>query len=53
MAAAHSSFLAWKTPRAEEPAGYSPWDHKELDISEQLTLSSLPYFQMGGWFSKY
>ena len=48
MAAAHSNFLAWRTPQAEEPAGYSPWGRKELDIPEQLTLSSLPYFQMGG-----
>ena len=25
---AHSSILAWRTPWTEEPAGYSPWDHK-------------------------
>ena len=23
-------------------AGYSPWDHKESDMTEQLTLFSLP-----------
>ena len=26
-----SSILAWKTPWTEEPVGYSPWGHKELD----------------------
>ena len=29
--AIHSSILAWKIPWAEEPGGYSPWGHKELD----------------------
>ena len=29
--ATHSSILAWRLPWTEEPAGYSPWDHKELD----------------------
>ena len=47
MAAAHSSILAWRIPRTEKPGGYSPWSCKELDTTEQLTLSSLPYFQMG------
>ena len=31
----HSSILAWKIPWTEEP-GYSPWDHKESDTTEQL-----------------
>ena len=26
-----------KIPWTEEPVGYSPWIHKELDIAEQLT----------------
>ena len=34
--ATHSSTLAWRTPWTE---GYSPWGRKELDTSEQLTLS--------------
>ena len=32
--ATHSSILVWKIPRTEEPAGYSPWGHKELDMTE-------------------
>ena len=37
--ATHSSVLAWKI-WMEEPGGlYSSWDHKELDKTEQLTLS--------------
>ena len=33
--APHSSILAWKIPRAEEPGGYSPWGPKELNMPEQ------------------
>ena len=37
---AHSSFLAWRIPWTEEPGGlYSPPGCKELDMTEQLTLS--------------
>ena len=36
--ATHSSVLAWRIPWTEEP-GYSPWGHKESDMTEQLTLS--------------
>ena len=32
--ATHSSIPAWKIPWTEE--GYSPWDHKKLDTTEQL-----------------
>ena len=36
--ATHSSFLAWKIPWTEEPAGlYSPRGRKESDTTEQLT----------------
>ena len=36
----HSSILAWRIPWREEPGGlHSPWGHKELDMSERLTLS--------------
>ena len=36
----HFSILAWRIPRTEEPGGlHSPWGPKELDTSEQLTLS--------------
>ena len=34
--ATHSSILAWKIPWTEEPVGYSPWGHKELDSTERL-----------------
>ena len=32
--ATHSSILAWRILWTEEPAGYSPWGHKESDTSE-------------------
>ena len=39
--ATHSSILGWEIPWTEERslAGYSPWGHKESDMTEQLTLS--------------
>ena len=37
--ATHSSILSWRSPWTEEP-GYSPWSHKESDMTEQLTLSA-------------
>ena len=36
--ATHPSFLAWRVPWTEEPGRYSPWGHKESDMTEQLTL---------------
>ena len=35
--ATHSSILAWRIPRTEEPGGYSPWGPKESDMTEGLT----------------
>ena len=32
--ATHSSILAWESPWTEEPGGYSPWGHEELDMTE-------------------
>ena len=32
--ATHSSILAWRIPWTEEPGGYSPWSHKESDLTE-------------------
>ena len=29
----HSSILAWEIPLTEEPGGYSPWSHKESDMT--------------------
>ena len=39
--ATHFSILAWRIPWTEEP-GYSPWGHKESDMTEQLILSPSP-----------
>ena len=41
--ATHSSILAWKIPWTEEPVGYSPWGHKELDMTERL------HFKLWDW----
>ena len=32
--ATYSSILPWRIPWAEEPGGYCPWGHKELDMTE-------------------
>ena len=47
--ATHSSILSWRTLWTEEPGGlYSPWDRKESDVTEQLTLHfSFSYFFFG------
>ena len=37
--ATHSSILAWRIHGQGSLAGYSPWGHKELDMTEWLTLS--------------
>ena len=34
--ATHFSILAWRIPWTGEPG--SPWGHKELDMTEQLSL---------------
>ena len=38
--AAHSSILAWKIPWTQSLVGYSPWGHKESDMTEQLHFLS-------------
>ena len=36
----HSSVLAWRIPQTEEPGRlHSPWDQKQSDTTEPLTLS--------------
>ena len=35
--ATHSSILASRIPWTESLVGYSPWSHKELDMTEQLS----------------
>ena len=37
--ATHYGLLKWRIPWTEEPGGYHPWGCKELDTTEQLTLS--------------
>ena len=34
--ATHSSMLAWRIPKTEQPGGatYSPWGHQESDMIE-------------------
>ena len=37
--ATHSSILAWRIPRTEEPGGlHSPQGHKQSDMTEGLTI---------------
>ena len=45
--AAHSSILAWRIlmDRGAWQAAYSPWRHKELDTTEQLSTLSLKYYR--------
>ena len=42
--ATQSSILAWRIPWTEEPAGYSPKGHKELDTTKRLNTF---HFQSG------
>ena len=35
--ATHSSILAWRIHGQRRLAGYSPWGHQELDMTELLT----------------
>ena len=48
--ATHSSILAWEIPWTQEPGG--PWGRKELDMTEQPTLS-LFTFKCCVWFFLY
>ena len=34
----HSSILAWRIPRTQEPGGLQSWGHKESDTTEWLRL---------------
>ena len=38
--AIYSSIPAWKSHGQRSLVGYSPWDHKELDMTEQLHFIS-------------
>ena len=38
--ATHSSILAWRIPMDKSSlVGYSPWGHKESDMTDQLSTS--------------
>ena len=39
--ATHSRILAWRTPMDKSLAGYSPWDCKRLDTTEQLSTAQV------------
>ena len=47
--ATHSSILAWRSHGQRSLAGYSPWGHKESDMTEQLTLS---LFTLNHWTAR-
>ena len=50
--ATHSSFLALRIPCTEDLVGYSPWGHKESDITGQLSFSldkNITYIRPGPW----
>ena len=36
--AIHFSILAWRIPRTRSLAGYSPWSHKDSDMTEHTYL---------------
>ena len=36
--ATHSNVLAWGIPWTEEPGGYSPWGHRELDTAKHAHM---------------
>ena len=50
--ATHSSTLAWKIPWTEKPGRlYSPWGHKELDMTERLHFDFI-YQAINGIFHR-
>ena len=47
----HFSILNWKIPRTEELAGCSPWGHKELDMTEQVSTSTTTILVSGSEYA--
>ena len=39
--ATHSSILAWEIHGQRSLVGYSPWGHKELDLTKQLSMHAI------------
>ena len=37
----HSSILAWRVPRTEEPGGLQSMGHRKLDTTEQLNTQQI------------
>ena len=49
----HSSILAWRIPWTEGPVGYNRWGHKELDMTERVSLNHLKTaWNTGNYFAK-
>ena len=41
----HSTIVAWEIPWTEEPGRlYSPWSHKESDMTQQLITTKIELF---------
>ena len=51
--ATHSSILAWRISQMGSLAGYSPWGHKELDMTDQLTHEVKNYFLVRTFIKNY
>ena len=45
-----SSILAWRIPWTQSPVGFSPWDCKQLDRTEQFTHTHTHRFHSGSFF---
>ena len=46
--ATHSGIFAWRIPWAEESEDYSPQGHRELDMTERLSMYELQLRQGSG-----
>ena len=44
--ATHSRILAWEIHGQRSLAGYSPWGHKELNMTEHLTFSHFHFHRL-------
>ena len=47
--AAHSSALAWRIPWARSLVGHSPWNRKESDTTERLSMHAWKYSPVTCW----
>ena len=44
--ATYSSILAWRIPWQRSLVGYSPWGHKEFDMTEHLNNNNTTMFSI-------